>query len=505
MSLAAVRTVPWKGPALVCAVLVAALLVYWPATISLAELWSDARGETYTSGFLIAAISLWLMWRARRDFVYVAPPQAAWRWLALAFLAGTALVWQFALRAGIQLGYLTLLPVLLWTCVLLVCGVRAARAAAFPLGYLIFALPVWDHAISLLQWLTIQVVRLTLRATGVPSYFSGDLVQIPAGVFEIQGGCSGLNYLIVGLAIGTLLGELRHDDMRARLRWLLVMGALSIVSNWVRVYTIILAGHLSHMQSYLVRVSHYSYGWVIFMVALLLFFAYVRYRAKPPRAHLGKPAAAPPDPVLSQMRAGWLTGVLAAAAFPAAMNLIVGSRLPAVDAGLMAPGKAAEFHGWRAGPASGSSWQPLQPNADREQHLRFARGSEVVELFVADYAEQRQRRKLGGRASYPGGLGVEVVDENLAQAAGKTFATQQLEHDGMRVSLWRVYQVGDRWFTSATRAQFWYSAQTFVTLRSLPSRVWLLRSECAMDCAAADARLVRFVEENRGILWPEAP
>jgi EpsI family protein len=302
-----------------------------------------------------------------------------------------------------------------------------------------------------------------------------------------------------------LLGELRHDDLRTRLRWLLVMGALSIVSNWVRVYTIILAGHLSHMQSYLVRVSHYSYGWVIFMVTLLLFFAYVRYRAKPPRARVEKPAAALQGPGLVHARAAWLTGVFAAAAFPAAMNLIIGARLPHLDTALIAPVGEAQFHGWRAGPAPGSTWVPLQPNADRQQHLRFARGPEVVELFVADYAEQRQRRKLGGRASYPGGLGVEVVDENVAQAAGKTFATQQLEHDGMRASLWRIYQVGDRWFTSATRAQFWYSAQTLVRLRSLPSRVWLLRSECATECAAADARLVRFVEENGGILWSESP
>jgi exosortase/archaeosortase family protein len=98
----------------------------------------------------------------------------------------------------------------------------------------------------------VHVVRAALRLTGVPSYFSGELVQIPAGVFEIQGGCSGLHYFIVGLAVAVLLGELRRDPWRTRLRWVLVGGALALASNWVRVYTIILAGHLTHMQSYLV-------------------------------------------------------------------------------------------------------------------------------------------------------------------------------------------------------------------------------------------------------------
>jgi len=60
---------PWKGPALVCTVLAVVALLYWPGTLSLGELWSDTTGDTYTSGFLIAAVSLWLLWRERAQLV----------------------------------------------------------------------------------------------------------------------------------------------------------------------------------------------------------------------------------------------------------------------------------------------------------------------------------------------------------------------------------------------------------------------------------------------------
>jgi hypothetical protein len=255
-----------------------------------------------------------------------------------------------------------------------------------------------------------------------------------------------------------------------------------------------------------VRVSHYSYGWVVFMITLALFFAYVRYRAPNVRMRIAAAFAAPAE-TATRVRghAGRASLALAIAALPFALNLVIGARLAPDDTQIAALQRSAEMHGWRAVLATDSTWKPVQPNADREVHLRFANGAESLELFAADYIEQRQRRKLGGRASYPGGIGVEVVDESVVQAAGKTFATQQLEHDGMRASVWRIYEVADRWFTSATRAQFWYSAQTFVTLRSPRSRVWLLRSECAEGCAAADAALTRFVEENGGILWPESP
>ena len=46
-----------KGQVCVFAALALSILLFWPGAVSLAALWTDSRGETYTSGFLIAAIS----------------------------------------------------------------------------------------------------------------------------------------------------------------------------------------------------------------------------------------------------------------------------------------------------------------------------------------------------------------------------------------------------------------------------------------------------------------
>jgi len=495
MSKDAARAGPGKGPIFVFAVLAVAVLLYWPGAQSLAALWTDMRGDTYTSGFLIAAISLWLLWRRRGELVPMLLP-APWHLPGLLALAGIALAWAFALRAGIQIVYLSLLPLLWWLCVLLACGWRAARAAIFPLGFLVFALPAWDYAIPVLQWLTVHVVRAALRMTGVPSYFSGEMVQIPAGVFEIQGGCSGLHYFIVGLAVAVLLGELRHDPRRTRLRWVLLAGALALASNWVRVYTIILAGHLTHMQSYLVRVSHYSYGWFVFMAALLAFFLYVRFRAPPPGELHATPAEttgrAPPA-------ARWLALVFIVAAIPAVLDGVITARLPNdVDTLIHAPAA----RGWQAG-APDADWQPVQGGADAFGRWRFTRDGEVVDMFAAGYLEQRQRKKVGGRANLPAGLDARVLDEFTVSAADRGFVAQEYEQRGVRYLLWRGYQVDDRWFAGGTRAQFWYAVRTLATLRSPPSRVWMLRTACELDCNTAGHRLGRFVEENGEFLWPE--
>jgi exosortase/archaeosortase family protein len=380
--------------------------------------------------------------------------------------------------------------------VALASGWRAARAALFPLAFLVFALPIWDYAMPVLQWLTVHVVRVALRATGVPSFFSEEMVQIPAGVFEIQGGCSGLHYFIVGLAVAVLLGELRLDSWRTRLRWILLAGVLAVASNWVRVYTIILAGHLTHMQSYLVRVSHYSYGWFIFMGALLIFFLYVRFRAPPP----GQPQAPPADTAPAPS-GHWVALAAVVAAIPAVLDGIVTARLP-TDVGTLIHAPAAR--GWQVS-AADPDWQPVQGGADAVGRWRFTRAGQTVEMYAAGYQEQRQRKKLGGRANAPAGPDAHLVDESMVSAGGRDFVSQEYEQRGVRYNLWRGYQVGDRWFAGGTRAQLWYAARTLAGMRSLPSRVWMLRTACEPDCYAAGQKLGRFVEENGEWLWPESP
>lgn len=492
---------PWRGPVFVFAVLAGALAAFWPGSAALAELWTDTHGDTYTSGFLVAAVSLWMLWRQRAELVAENLP-SPWRWLALAALAGGALLWLFALRAGVQLGYLTLLPGLWWLCVLLACGWRVARAAIFPIAFIVFALPFWDHLIPILQWLTVHVVRIALRVTGVPSFFVGEIVQIPAGTFEIQGGCSGLHYFIVGLAVAVLLGELRRDRWSTRLQWVIVGGALAVISNWVRVFTIILAGHLTHMQSYLVRVSHYSYGWFIFMGALVLFFLYVRLRA--PEAD-GVGYAGAPTVVAARMPAVWLFAVAAIAVSPTVVDFTISARLPADGVARFRVAPPALQGGWQRQSGADSDWKPVQRGADAERRWRLSRAGVVIELYTALYLEQRERKKVGGRANAPGGADVPVVAESRIAAGRWTFAAQQTEAAGQSAVVWRAIQVGDRWFVSAARAQFWYSAHALLSLHSEPSRVWILRTPCESDCVAARRRLGDFVEQNGESLWPESP
>src|SRR5690606_33862058 len=64
--------------------------------------------------------------------------------------------------------------------------------------------------------------------------------------------------------------------LATRLKVIALADALALLSNWVRVYLIILAGYLTQMQHYLVSVDHYRFGWAVVAVVMVLFFVLAR-------------------------------------------------------------------------------------------------------------------------------------------------------------------------------------------------------------------------------------
>ena len=173
--------------------------------VGIADPWTHPERRTYQHGFLIAAIALWLLFRERRRIAAAAGPPSL---PLLAAAAGGSLLWTVAVSAGLQVIHFLLWPAILWAAAGAALGWRSARVMFRPFAFLYFALPIWDALMPMLQHATVVANRMLGAAFGVPMMIEGTYVHIPEGSFEIAGGCSGLNYLIVGLAVAALLGEI---------------------------------------------------------------------------------------------------------------------------------------------------------------------------------------------------------------------------------------------------------------------------------------------------------
>ena len=151
-------------------------------------------------------------------------------------------------------------------------GTRLAGLLAFPLGFLLFAVPVGEGLIYPMMNFTADFTVAMLRATGIPVFRDGTFFSIPTGDWSVVEACSGVRYLIASVTLGALYAYLTYTKLWKRLLFCLFAIAVPVLANGLRAYMIVMIGHLSGMN-YAVGVDHLLYGWVFFgMVITVMFF-----------------------------------------------------------------------------------------------------------------------------------------------------------------------------------------------------------------------------------------
>jgi len=109
--------------------------------------------------------------------------------------------------------------------------------------------------------------------TGVPTYVEAQIITIPAGIFEIAGGCSGLRYMIVSLAISSLFIFLNIRDTKRALLFLTMTILGALLTNWIRITALILIGEYTNMESSLME-DHNTFGWYLYVPFMVLLFVW---------------------------------------------------------------------------------------------------------------------------------------------------------------------------------------------------------------------------------------
>ena len=466
-------------------------LIYWPSTLFLYGRWTDTAEETYTHGWLILLISIGLVVRARHELVAVPARPSA---LAALGLALAVITWLVAYRASIEGLEVPIQPLIFWLSVTTAFGWAVGRLLLFPVAYLYFAVNVWYGAP--LQDLTVLAMRAALAVTGPPALFVGHVIHIPNGSFVIDEGCSGLHFMIVGLAVAALYGERRRDPWPVRARQLALMAGLALIANWVRVYTVIEAGYLTDMQSYLVRVSHYGFGWCVFAATLFVFFWFAPGSAVEP---VPPPAGELPEPVSAAVRSTELAGVAIAAAILIALPLLnAGLRTAHAAPPLAHPAAMLEPQPpWHAVALDvRSEWMPVFAGADELQRRAFGNGTDqTVEVLGVAYRTQRQGAELVGETSSLLGKRLHAVGEQVVASRSGAFREAEVtDPTGARSLLWWRYQVDGQNMVGPLAQQLWYGINALVW--QPPAGLIALRTSCQRECANAHRTLQEFVAHS---------
>lgn len=380
-----------RAPALIgAAVALAIVLVYGDTARAMVGLWRSS--ETYSHGFVVVPIALWLIWRRRAALARL-PVRPFWP--ALALVAATGLVWLFGRLADANVVQQFALVLMVVASVSVVVGHKMARAMAFPLLFLLFAVPFGEAFVPWLMEATADFTVGALKLTGVPVYREGNHFVIPTGRWSVVEACSGLRYLIASLMAGTLYAYLMYASAWRRAAFIGASLLVPLVANWLRAYLIVMLGHLSGNEL-AVGVDHLIYGWIFFgLVIALMFWIGTLFRddathvATSPRAPAVE-AGANRAPLLGSALA---TIVIAVLWVPLAAALSGAGTwhdrpLPAIEG----------VAGWTPVPAP-LDWQPRFSGHRASLRQAFERDGRRVVLYVAYYAGQTEGHEMVNSAN----------------------------------------------------------------------------------------------------------
>jgi exosortase A len=257
----------WVRSFVVLAFLLPVLVfVYWSTARGMVLMW---RTSTFSHGFVVAPISMYLIWMRRDRLRKLTPKPNGWSLVVIALLG---IGWLVAHIATVGIGEQFCFVVMVIACVWGVLGTEVTRSLAMPLAFLLFAVPAGESVIPKLQdfsaWFAVRMLDLS----GVPVLLEGRFITVPSGKWEVAEACSGIRYLTSSVAVGFLFAGLMYQTWIRRVGFFLASIVVPILANAIRVFGIVLVAYVSGNRL-AVGVDHLLYGWLFFTIVMLLLFA----------------------------------------------------------------------------------------------------------------------------------------------------------------------------------------------------------------------------------------
>jgi exosortase A len=234
---------------------------------SMAKVWSVS--ENYSHGWLIAPISIWIIWNARKSRMSLSLSPNPFTGLFLLALANAAWLVGDVAKVSVVKGFavVAMIPISVY----LVLGSAYFKSYIFALLFLFAMVPAGEGLTPVLMEYTADATVWAISVSGIPIYREGMFFTLPTGQWSVVEACSGLRYLIAAAVLAVLFCYLNYSTWPRRIVFFFTTVALSIVANWVRAYLIVLLGHFSEMK-YGAGDDHVWYGWLFFGLVMAVTF-----------------------------------------------------------------------------------------------------------------------------------------------------------------------------------------------------------------------------------------
>ena len=230
--------------------------------------------EDMSYGWYIPLFSLYVLWQERRKIVESLGKPSV---IGLLFVLPSLLVGFLGIR-GLQvrfeiLGFIGLLFGLTWTFF----GRRTVGNAIFPIGFLLFCMPLHSYLDLVtihLRLLAVSIAAGTLQGCGVEIVRQGTMLASPTGAFaiDIAEPCSGLRSLFAMMALTAGYAYFTQPTWFRRGLLFALSIPIAILGNVSRIFSIVIVA-ATCSADFATGFYHDYSGYIVFLVAILLMVA----------------------------------------------------------------------------------------------------------------------------------------------------------------------------------------------------------------------------------------
>ena len=385
------HAIDWVFPAmLMLLAIITTMAIYRETAWSMVTIWLDS--DTFAHGFVILPISAFLMWRKRHELAMLQPKPVSY---GPAVLLVPGLIWLLGYISDVQVVqqfcFVATIILLVW----ILLGWEVVKLLAFPLGYLLFAVPFGKFLVPYMIDFAAVFSIAALRLSGIPVFAEGTSFSTPGANWVVLEVCSGMRYMIAALVVGSLYAYLSYRSQLRRLIFILVTILFTLFSSGMRVYIIVMIGHHIDMR-YAKGFDHLFIGWVFFgIVMMLLFWMGSFWHEDESQVTADNPGSGMDRQAASVTRSSFviigIAALLVLSVWPVAGSWINSRTDSYVEVSLPVPVAAS---GWSLSPQLVDNWKPYYQGYDATVDQTYRKEGRRVGVYLPYYQAQRQGAEL---------------------------------------------------------------------------------------------------------------
>jgi len=414
-------------------------VLFFQTTLAMANVWQV--NETFTHGFLIFPITLWLVWIKKDHLAKLYPAPEP---LALILTLLMLCLWLVSaltdIKVIMQLCMISTILTLVWA----VLGRKIFIYLLFPFMFLYLAVPLGQGLIPVLMDFTANATVSMIRLTGIPIYQDGLNFILPSGSWSVVEECSGVRYLIATLTLGTVYAYLNYASLKKRLIFIAFSIIVPIIANSLRAFIIVMLGHFSGMKI-ATGADHLLYGWIFFGIIIFIMF-YVGSFWRDSVDDFNMKAPAPGEQTSKSYATRYLSaGLIVISLFQLMFYQLQPHAIDSQQSTATMP-ETRHYGAWQLQPKNTSSWKPIIHQPDMALSNSYTSGQHTVQLDIGYFHTQKEGSETvssSNKLVNPYGGSWKKITSSTVNTGKFSVRETIIANSNQKLLTWQWYRIGN--------------------------------------------------------------